>query len=135
MVKCILDMSVFKILSYPNYFVFTIFKYHNYSNFFTNYFYAKLIIKIIPYHYIKSLRLFNNSFEISIAFGLLVVPLKHICSKKCEIPFISFVSYFEPASTNTKTVTVGLSFIGAITTRKPFFKTFFVYFIIILIYF
>src|SRR3989344_1062213 len=55
--------------------------------------------------------------------------LEHMCSRKCEIPFTLFVSYLLPASTKTKTVTVGLSFIGIVTTRSPFFKTFFENFI------
>ena len=65
----------------------------------------------------------------SVAFGRLVVPLKHMCSRKCEIPFNCLVSYLEPASASTNTVTVGLSFIGIIMSRRPFFRTFLVSFI------
>src|SRR3990170_1353784 len=64
----------------------------------------------------------SNSEEMSIDFGRFSVPLKHICSKKWEMPLISFVSYLEPASTKIKTVVVKLSFIGIVIILNPFFK-------------
>src|SRR3989344_3894059 len=65
------------------------------------------------------------------ALGRFSVPLKHMCSRKCDMPFIFLFSYLEPASTRIKTVTVGLSAIGAIITLSPFFKVFFENFITI----
>src|ERR1700679_3107121 len=67
----------------------------------------------------------SSSREMSIAFGRRGVPLKTICSRKCEMPFMLLSSYFEPVSTITKTVTAGLSFIGIVMTRKPFFNVVF----------
>src|SRR3990167_10822009 len=65
----------------------------------------------------------SNSEEMSIDFGRFSVPLKHICSKKWEMPLISLVSYLEPASTKIKTVVVKLSFIGTVMILNPFSKT------------
>src|SRR3989338_2236915 len=62
----------------------------------------------------------------SIARGRFAVPLKHICSRKCEMPLMFFVSYLLPASTNAITVTVALSFIGTTINRNPFGRIFFV---------
>src|SRR3989338_1643944 len=48
-----------------------------------------------------------------------LVPLKNICSKKCESPLVFFVSYFDPVPINAKTVTVLVSLWGTVMTRKP----------------
>lgn len=42
-----------------------------------------------------------------------------MCSKKCEIPPISFASYLEPVPTSTSTVAVCVAGMGIVTTRKP----------------
>ena len=49
-----------------------------------------------------------SSSAIMLAFGRFFVPLNIMCSRKCERPFVRFVSYSEPASTNIKTVAARL---------------------------
>ena len=56
--------------------------------------------------------------EIFKVLGLFLVPLKNMCSKKCEIPLISFVSYFDPVPTNIKTVTLLAFLIGIVNNLK-----------------
>ena len=48
------------------------------------------------------------------------VPLKNMCSAKCAIPFVSAVSYREPAASMTKHETDCACGIGAVSTRRPF---------------
>src|SRR5699024_11741397 len=57
----------------------------------------------------------------AISWAVLVfVPLKNICSKKCEIPlFVSF-SFLDPASTQIPMVTERTDGICSITIRSPF---------------
>ena len=64
----------------------------------------------------------SNSAESILVFGLFLVPLKNMCSKKCESPFCFLVSYLEPVPTTTRTVAVLVPRMGAVITRIPFFS-------------
>src|SRR3989344_663936 len=71
----------------------------------------------------------SSSAEISIDLGLFLVPLKQRCSKKWESPFISLVSYSEPASTKTRIVVARFPGWGTVIIRRPFSRIVFVNFI------
>src|SRR3989344_4823720 len=72
----------------------------------------------------------SSSLQICPGLGRLLVPLKNKCSKKCEMPLIFFVSYFEPVPKSAHSVTASVSFIGATTHRRPFLKVLFWNFIL-----
>src|SRR5438045_5852890 len=55
----------------------------------------------------------------SFAVGRRSVPLKNMCSAKCAIPFVSRVSYREPAASMTMQVTDWAWSTFAVTTRSP----------------
>src|SRR3989338_4383009 len=71
----------------------------------------------------------SSSAWICPADGRDFVPLKNKCSIKWEMPFISFVSYFEPVAAKTRRLTLLASAIGAKITRTLFGKTFLINFI------
>ena len=48
------------------------------------------------------------------------VPLKAMCSKKCDVPLLAAVSYRDPASIQTPTVAVSAPNVVSDPTRKPF---------------
>src|SRR3989344_7828958 len=62
---------------------------------------------------------------IVILSGFFLVPLKNMCSRKCEMPLVSFVSYFEPVPTNAKTVTACVLFCGTVIILKTFLSVVF----------
>ena len=51
--------------------------------------------------------------------GRSFVPLKNMCSKKCEMPFIFFDSYFEPVPIKTSMVNTAAFFDGTVKIRNP----------------
>src|SRR5215210_2743059 len=56
---------------------------------------------------------------ISRAVGRRSVPLKNMCSAKCAIPFVSGVSYREPAASMIMQVTDCTCGMSAVITRSP----------------
>ena len=57
---------------------------------------------------------------ISLGRGLLGVPLNSICSKRCETPASSSVSYRLPAPTRNTALTALVCVILLVMTRMPF---------------
>jgi hypothetical protein len=64
----------------------------------------------------------STSAEMSFAVGRRSVPLKNMCSAKWAMPFVSGVSYRLPAASITITATDLAAGMGAVTTRRPFWR-------------
>src|SRR3990167_447831 len=67
----------------------------------------------------------SKAWEISVAEGLFLVPLKNICSRKWEMPLVDFFSYLEPAPHKTMAVTDLTAGRGDRIIRRPFSKVIF----------
>ncbi len=61
----------------------------------------------------------SSSVVMTRGVGRFTVPLKHMCSRKCESPASRGSSLNDPVPTVTMTVTVGFPSMGIVRTRTP----------------